>query len=101
MFRLTIDRFEEKVDRVTFYTYAWRRLTGSTGMRLRLNKNEKISIYLLNGNCKFDQLTKLLDQASKKIEQKLEISMLPKYVAKLNFIKCVQQALERGIKGLW
>ena len=101
MFRLTFDSHDEIESRIKFRTYSWRRLTGSSGMRLRLNKTEKITIYLLNGNCKFEELTNLLKTASKKIEEKMKISMLPKYINKLNFIKCVMSAVERGTMGLW
>ena len=100
MFRITIDEHKIIEDRITFRQYSWRRLTGSVGMRLRLNKTERIFLYLLTADCEFKELTNMLDGAFKKIETKMEVSLMPKYIGRLNFILTIKNALTRGIMGL-
>ena len=87
MFRVSFKDHDVTVDRIKFTQYSWYKLTGTTGMRLRLNKTETMVLYIVNGNCDFNQLTNLFDIAFDIITKKMQKSMLPKLVSKLNFIK--------------
>ena len=94
MFRISFKTHEVIIDRVKFLQYSWYKLTGSTGMRTRLNKTERMLLYILNGNCKFNQLSNLIDQAYDQIVKRMKTSMLPKLVSRLNFLKCAKEAID-------